>query len=729
MARRLLRAALRLAIVALLIAAIADLPVPLGSARRSRVYIIDASGSVDSASTRDALRAFQQDRKRFAPSDHAAFIATGARPIPFTDSLPEVGRDRTDLGAAIEAAVALAGEHGDVILATDGRDTEGSLDRALLAAAARSVPVHVLPAGPVNEIDARIAAIDVPAVVPPDSRFDARVTLESNGPARGTLNGIPFEFAGAARQVIVLRDLPSVSRLPLTLDIADACDENNAAEALLVVRTSAPRVRTPAHIAPAFPRDWTVETEGRPEAFDAVVIDRLDREAAAAARDRGVGLIVLGGSRSYALGGFAGTPLEDVLPLWAFPEERCTIVFALDRSGSMAGEVPELGRRKIDVASTAIASALDLVHPDDLWGLVAFSGSAETMVALRRGTAALPSIAPGGSTLLIPALSHALETAEMGPSGRKRIVLVTDGDTEETDDRLEALGRRLSERGARLTVIATGESTRKLKLLGGALVPASDLARLPQVMEEALARSNDLVLENVSVETSDHPLLKGLPPWPILPRINRASAKKHAAQVLAASGDAPVVAVGLGERGRVAAATFAFEEGWAADWPGFAQILTRLVEHVSPPAAGITSASARVEDGDIVFSVRCPGRSDHSIRADPAPLRRRGEDLYEGRVRAEPGTTFLRVDGRVLAACTIPHAPEYAALGPDPAALDRIARLTGGRILSGLQDLAVLPARRAPGTRPGRPIFLPVALALFLIEAAAAVFWRTGGRR
>jgi hypothetical protein len=247
------------------------------------------------------------------------------------------------------------------------------------------------------------------------------------------------------------------------------------------------------------------------------------------------------------------------------------------------------------------------------------------------------------------------------------------------------------------------------------------MERLASALAEALQRSRELTLEPAPLTPRAHALLSDLSAWPAAQRVNRVSAKPTA-EILVTSGEAPVLAL----HGRVAAATFALREGWAgglAAWPGLSTLLQRLVRHVAPPAPGIASASARLEGGDIVFSVRRPG-GDDAIEAAPVRLLRRGADLYEGRVRARPGTTVLRVAGRVVAACTRPHPQEYAALGADAASIERITATTGGRRRSERSDLDVLPSRGARGARPGRPVFLIAAMILFLAELVVAVFWR-----
>ncbi len=80
--------------------------------------------------------------------------------------------------------------------------------------------------------------------------------------------------------------------------------------------------------------------------------------------------------------------------------------------------------------------------------------------------------------------------------------------------------------------------------------------------------------------------------------------------------------------------------------------------------------------------------------------------------------------GRACAAATIPCPPEFENLGLDRAALDAIAKETGGRVLNSLQDLASLPRPENPAPRSGRALFLIAALALVFAELAVSTFWK-----
>src|SRR5262245_38814735 len=148
--RSAVRWSLRLFILAALAGAAGELTVSGRGGPRTRVYVVDASGSVtakgdpESLTLRDAIRIVAYDVGRSAEEDRSALVWAGAKPVlavplggraAFTPGEPAVDADATDLDAALEGAVALA-EDGDILLLSDGR---GSTERSAVAAAARGI--------------------------------------------------------------------------------------------------------------------------------------------------------------------------------------------------------------------------------------------------------------------------------------------------------------------------------------------------------------------------------------------------------------------------------------------------------------------------------------------------------------------------------------------------------------------------------------------------------------
>jgi len=770
---------MRAGILALLGLALLDPPVP-GAGPRRRVYLIDASASVarqagpDAFTPEDALRLASHDLKSMRPEDRVALVAFGARPavlIPLTSAgearfparIEGVDGGSTDLGAALETANALAAG-GDIVLFSDGRSTSGPVPVERIR-----TPVHVFPLGPLGGVDAIIRAIDAPASAPPGSVFQIRVTVEATGRWRGELiagdSHYPLEFTGPALQDVLV---PAVQpkggdRLDVDLRLSssapDLCPENDAATVSIFSDTESIRVQIinasgRSGLAGIFTGPaWTTEVRADLKVVvdaDLVILERLRGDEAPKSdleklarlvREEGVGLVMLGGSASFALGGWGGTPVEEVLPFWAFPDERSAVVIVLDTSGSMSEPAPGRTRSRIEEATAAIRRALELTHDDDQLALVTFAGSAEIRCPLVSGrdrgrvASALKNISAGGPTVLAEALELAGSTARSAKAGRKRILIVTDGQSVKEEDAIRAVAYRLRDESIGITVVRTGGKTTPalgvLWELGADELDGSDFAVLEARIGEALARSRQLTAE----PSAGLRFMGALAPLPVSPkpaRVNRASLKPGA-EVLARAGELPVAAVRPAGRGRVAAALVALEEGWAgelAQWPRTAAFIAALAQQ-AVPAGGRRSAQVSLQfEGDrlhVAASLRGaerPDRIDALLDGETVELVRRGENTYAKTRRYFSDTAVIRIGGRVAGAARRPHPPEFDRVGPDEPALDRIATATGGARISAPRDLAALPRRGPSERRSARPLILAAALALFLLEIAATLLPR-----
>ncbi|NIQ55204.1 MAG: VWA domain-containing protein, partial [Gammaproteobacteria bacterium] len=83
-------------------------------------------------------------------------------------------------------------------------------------------------------------------------------------------------------------------------------------------------------------------------------------------RDEGAGLLVLGGPRSFAAGGYRRSRLEDLLPVTAEarePRPGAAILFLVDTSGSM--ERDRRGRSPLELARRAVLETLGGISEED----------------------------------------------------------------------------------------------------------------------------------------------------------------------------------------------------------------------------------------------------------------------------------------------------------------------------------------------------------------------------
>lgn len=698
--------ALRTGVVLLLGAAIFDLPLPARSRARTRVHLVDRSESVlvpgppESLTPADAARIIQWDRAAASAGDSILW-ASFARGVAFESA--RVDPDGTELEGALEAA--LARNPTEIVLHSDGRADAG---RAALLARARGVPVHAFRLGPLSVRDARLVRI---AAHPPAS-IEVTVEATYDGTLRLRVNDQAAEVPVVARAPVrVPFALPGPGRFTVRIENPDDCPRNNEA----VGEIFQDAARRPVLLLSATPRevpgyDVTVSRSLRtPAPFDAVILDNVplseaeQRSLADYVERFGGSLLLLGGPQSHASGGWQGTPLEALSPLWARPFGDAAIAFVVDASGSMEQD------HKLETVLRAVTAGVSGLRRKDKWAVVAFSDGARVYTDRE----SLREIRASGATHALRGLNAARQWLENTAADRKHILLLTDGETKETPAELETGARALGEIG--LTVVTTA---RPLPI--GKNFHVDDWRALEARMDSLLRESDDLVdAKPQPIRFREHPAVAGLAAE-APPRLNRTSAKEDA-QVAATSGELPAVAFRQAGRGRVGAFAFGFD--FLRE-----RLLRQSLDYLVGDAGGGLTLS--VEPPVVRARGTAPPRFEADYQVSPSGasgtvvMDQVGSSAWEGRLpRVPAGTVFVKF-GRARASATVACPPELESLGVDSDRLGKLAAQTGGRVLESLQDLAALPRPSVAGRRSGRAAFLAAALALFLLDLALSTFWK-----
>jgi uncharacterized membrane protein len=696
----------RTMIVLLLGAAAFDLPIPGRSRDRIRIHLIDRSastavpGPAESLLPRDADDIVARDVASRSGGDAVGWASFG-RTTAFESRT--VDGTATDLAGAL--ATALGRNPTEIILYTDGRADPGT---ALFLCRERGVPVYLFPLGPTTVQDARIVRVDAPADALPqtpvpiavvvESTVDLKTRLKVGSEARdiALVAGIPARFSFT---------LPEPGPFRVDLEAKDACDENNHASGEVFRRSDRTKVLALSLSFPSLPEfDVTVAaTAPRLLDFDVVIVDNIalspaDQQALSAWVLGGGGLLLLGGPKSYALGGWKATPLADLSPLKVAPDLRIAAVLGLDASGSMSEDFEEAAQVLLDARSGFDAD-------DDLTAMT-FGDDARIL-----DFAQLRKVRPTGGTSIVKGIETARLHLESRSAGRKVVVLMTDGETKETPEEIRAAVDRLKDIG--LLVITT-----KKDVPGAKNVPLRDWKELRRVLRSVTDGIQDLFRESPgAIEFRSHPVTEGV--LPVAPAgINRTTAKPGS-QIVATAGSPPaqdpVVAFAPAGQGRVGAFTIPYD-------PALARLFRQAIEYVAGEAAGGLRLS--VDPPLVRARGSGPPRLQVETTAGPIFLDQVGQDSWEGRLPEGLSGTVLVRKGRARAAATIPCPPEFEKLGVDRAALERIARETGGRVLSLPSELSALRRPEESAPKSGRPLFLVAALVLVFVEMAVSTFWK-----
>ncbi len=750
------------------------------------VFLLDASDSLGPAGRSQAAGIVASALEERPNNDVAGVVAFGkdARLETLVDDDPnfegitvQVDATGTDLAAALRLGAAAApGEaRKRLVLVSDGRATTGDVIDEARRLAEQNIPVDVFVVDPPRGTDLAIAGIDVPSVARDGDQVEITIRVDSPAvtPARvelsrdGTLVGTQEVQLAVGSNAITFTDIADSSGVlrysAEVFGLADAVSANNRGFAAVPVAGAA-KVLMVDGGGNSDARDLAAALEAGGLVVDrvgvgavpgvdelvqyaSVVLINVDaRDLAdpqvsaltAAVRDLGRGMVVVGGSQSYALGGYRDHPLEEILPVVSEildPLRRQTVaeVLAIDTSGSMGachcaeeGVVNGLGGdnqidggvKKTSIAQNAAARAINALAATDEVGVISVNNRAEWVIDLQQRPGqdvidkGLSKLEPDGPTNVENTLRTAAEQLRESEANLKHIIFFSDGFTEPFHlDQMAADAAGLRDEGITVSVVATGEGAagdlRKIAEAGGGrFYPGKDLSQIPElIVQEAILASRDFVNEGdfLPTITSNATTVRNLQTAPPLAGYVATTAKPTARVDLRVGPDQdPLLSswqVGLGR-----VTTWASDSGerWGSAWVGWNEapdFWAGVVKDTFPTATdggGVVATiegdqlSLRVEgvnswDDDAQASVRVSGPDGEGI---DVPLERIDASTFAATVPIDEAGTYA-VGASVLSGgesvwsgvglTSRSYPAEYAprALGDD--ILRQVAGITGGR--------------------------------------------------
>ncbi|HET9879672.1 MAG TPA: VWA domain-containing protein [Candidatus Limnocylindria bacterium] len=582
--RRMASLVIRLVLVACLVGVLAGARLALPADRLSVVFLVDGSASMVDT-TRDDLVAFARASVREMPEgDMAGVVVFGANAL--VDRLPsaidELGEPEsvpvvgaTDIGAAIRLASAIfpAGTQRRLLLLSDGNDTGGAAQQAVLAASSAGIRLDVaLPSGDTYG-EALVDGVDAPDGARVGETIDVTVRVRSTIATAATLRlladgatiatrELDLEPGTTSETVSVRAEEAGFHVFRAILEPADDhFTENNAADAYTLV-TGEPQVLLATDdaaraadlvdaLAAARQQVTVVPTTGVPSSiatlagYDAVVLDNVPADALGEAamqslqvyvRDLGKGLVMLGGRSSFGAGGYLDSPLEETLPVYMTVRDRdrspdVALVAVVDKSGSMAdchctgdtmgaGGQQTRGFEKVDIAKEAILRAADALTATDQLGVVAFDSGAHW--AVRTGPVSFGALQGSlgfradGETNIYAGLKAAYDDLVNNPASLRHIILITDGWSQsgafdELIADMKAAGITLS------TIGAGGGSAQALREMaeeaGGRYYNANDATQIPDIfLKETIRTAGERIVEEAfqPIPSAPSEILRGL---------------------------------------------------------------------------------------------------------------------------------------------------------------------------------------------------------------------------
>jgi Ca-activated chloride channel homolog len=385
--RAIVSAILRLALAALVAAALAGPAIRVPSRAACAVVALDVSDSMDEASIQDGIRLFRELEERALPGDQVRLVAFAeqAQESKSTDTLSpsalraKVGRGVSDLMQGLFLARSLASGDcaGRVVIFSDGRETRGQVMQSW-PPSEESAPedgsrktLFWARAEPKTVPDVAVLELDVPRDARVGEPFRFQVHLASSEARRVRLRvsrGVPGEVpmerevdvpvAGLTEsfEATLAREGPATLWAEVEPGGIDAFAENNRSERrvmalgpprVLVVDGEPDSARELGQALSAQKFAVTLagpygvpRTEAELGEFSSVILSDLKRSELGSDSEvrlinyvrKGGALLFAGGERSFGAGGFEGSPLESILALKIVGEderERASVAMAL----------------------------------------------------------------------------------------------------------------------------------------------------------------------------------------------------------------------------------------------------------------------------------------------------------------------------------------------------------------------------------------------------------------
>lgn len=760
--------------------------------RLNVLFLLDQSDSITLAAQEGAFQFASQALGGMRNDDRAGYLTFGAqaaveaslRPKPiFQRPRDRVLGQATNIQQAIELALATfpRDEAARIVLLSDGNENAGSALSAAQAARDQGVEIYYWPLGLTFPNEVVVEQLLIPGEVKYGEPFYVRVLAwahrEGNGRIslyrNGEFLGSQFVHLSAGKNVFTYRQsLESTGVHVYQAYLAaggDTVEENNRAVGLTVVRGKpvvllAEKDRGQAqHLLGAL-RSQNIDVEvvgpeGIPrdvadfERYDGVILSNVSslkmtrkqmESIQSYVRDRGGGLLMMGGEESFGLGGYYKTPIEETLPVTMEVKQKVEIpslaaLLIIDRSGSMGMGMADNDRvTKLDVAKEATHLVVELLDERNEVGVMSFDtefawhvpmGRAEDKGRISREIA---SIKLGGGTDGYPAMKEGYQALFDRNAVLKHIIFLSDGQMTRGD--FSNLVRRLAKDKITVSSVAIGKDSDVQLMFDiakwgkGRFYYTEDTLTIPRIftLETQLASKASLVEQPFRpvLVSNYHEIVQEID-WSKVPPLGgyvASTVKSAAEQILTTHQEDPLLTVWRYGLGRAVAFTSDAKAKWGIlwlRWPAFNKFWSQTIRwmlRTQPRSDTVTTLERR--DGQGVITVEAVDGKGEFINfletqvgvVAPDKLRtvvdleQVAPGRYLGAFPAKEEGVYLvglaprkekKMLGSQLAGLVIPYSPEFRKLGVEEANLLEISELTGGGALHDPKDAFQLARKRS----------------------------------
>ena len=795
----------RLCLVGLLVLVLAE---PRSLRRQdalSVVYLVDISDSIGDGTVDEAFQFIAQTASQKPQKDkvgivvfgrHAAVELPPRMTLPFDEGVTInslIDRDATNLEEALSLAAAMipADHQGRIVLMSDGTENEGNLSDVVDQLTAREIAIDVMPIEYNHKNEVWLERLELPENVKIGENYQAVVILSSLQKGSGTLtlmeNGksiyeerVEFE-EGKNRYVvpIYLRDAgyyEYTARIDTTTDLDNLRENNEALNYLYLAgegrvllvndpqgdprdhETLARAIReskraldimtaydVPRDAMSLMPYDCVIFNNVAADSFDTVQMEAVKD----AAKNFGIGFLMVGGPNSYGPGGYHRTAIEEALPVTMDITKKKVLpkgALAIILHTCEFADGNTWGKR-------ITKQAIKVLGAQDEAGVLAYTQNGEEWVFKLTPVSEIDMMLREINGAQIGDMPSFARTMELGLAGlkasdasAKHMIIISDGDPGPPSK--ELIEQYIAE-SISISMVAIfphgGQDISKMRrvaaLTGGRYYFPASPNELPSIFIKESKTLKRSMIQNKTitpeVENDLDGVLKGIDAMPQLRGYVLTTAKgDHSVRtILKAPNEEdelePILSLWRYGLSTTAAFTSDLSPNWAAEWMDWdkyrtfvEQLLTRIsrVEKLGNlrlrSFASGSQGVLQVEDFheeetflEVQAVVSGPGGVEETL-----PLRQVGPRRYQA-------TLPLRAKGRyqvraigvgegrkdeTYGGFLVPYSPEYLRFRSNPTVLNSLSRKTKGESLAD-QDPAetiktIYESRREPRTS-SLPIF------------------------
>ena len=640
--RKIFQIVMRSILALALLLALSGVSIKLTSKQTTTIFLVDVSDSVREHRD-EAIRFVNDAVKERGANDSVAIIVFGSdakveqfitdTPV-FNELQTDVNKTATNLEDAISMAVGMFPDSSAkrIVLITDGNENEGNVSNTISNVAAGGVKALALKLEENVSDEVYVSDIKIPDNIGTGETFNINVEIESNVATSATvslymgrtLKGQQHVQIQKGSNKFIFTDTQTDEGIKTYNVIVEADSDtitvNNEYSAFADIKTQVPvlLVEGAQGEADEIERIFdsigvkyeTVMSSNVPNTlsdlmnYSSVVFANVyepelrsgfEDALKTFVKDYGGGFICTGGPDSYAVGGYKGTTLEEILPVYMSVDGNKVIpslgfVMVIDYSGSMTVPVGfGTNATYLDLAKEAASAAVDTLQDEDYVGVIAFESNYSWTVPMGQVSATgrekinqgIYGISDnGGGTDIRPALEEGIRAAINNESEVRHVVLLTDGDDGTTQNNYTAMLENAKKNNVTVSTVAVGDGA-NVPLLqwiaeqcGGRMYQTSGDTDIPRIFAQEVILSSESYIRNnpfYPVVVSNSELVEGVGTDKQMEQLRAyvgTSPKETAISVLRTDQNEPLLSTWQYGLGRTVAWTSDFTGEWSASWAG-----------------------------------------------------------------------------------------------------------------------------------------------------------------